>query len=298
MLTQTRSAFVAIVGRPNVGKSSLLNILVGEKVAIVSDKPQTTRTRITGVITKGETQYVFFDTPGMHKPKTKLSEHMVGTVRDTFTDVDLTLLMVDATRPLSHIEEDLIASLKAANMPVVLVINKIDLLADKSALMKLIAQYNELAAFDAVIPVSVIQGDGISLIWPEIDKFTVEGPHFFPQDMMTDQPERVVAAEMLREQMLRLLSQEIPHGIAVVIERMHEREDKPIVDIEAIIYCERASHKGIIIGKQGSMLKQIASSARNEMEHFFGVKVNLQCWVKIKEDWRNKEGLIRNFGLS
>ncbi len=298
MNMESRSAFIVIVGRPNTGKSSLLNKLVGEKIAIISDKPQTTRTRITGILTKDNIQYVFTDTPGMHKPKTKLSEHMVSAVRESYSGVDLALLVVDVTKKISASDTELANSLSQSGVPIVLLINKIDLLADKSKLMAIIDSYSQLADFAAVIPLSVIKSDGIDLVWDEINAHTIVGPHYFPDDALTDQPEKVVAAELLREQMLRLLNQEVPHGIAITIEKMREREDKPIMDIDAVIYCERSSHKGIVIGKNGAMLKLIASNARNEMEMFFNVKINLQCWVKVKEDWRNKEGMIKNFGLS
>lgn len=293
-----RNAFVTIVGRPNVGKSSLLNKLVGEKIAAVSNKPQTTRTKITGVLTKEETQFVFIDTPGMHTAKNKLSEHMVKAVNSSVSDVDIILLVVDCTKNINETEKKLIENFKVAKSPVILVINKIDLLSEKSQLLSIIDNYSKLCEFKSIIPVSVIFDDGIDIIMDELEKNSIEGPHFFPDDMLTDQPEKVIASEIIREKLLDLLSEEIPHGIAVTIEKMREREDKDILDIEATIFCEKDSHKGIVIGKNGALLKKVGQLAREELETFFEIKINLQCWVKVKEGWRNREGIIKNFGLN
>jgi len=293
-----RNAFVTIVGRPNVGKSSLLNKLVGEKIAAVSNKPQTTRTKITGVLTKDETQFVFIDTPGMHTAKNKLSEHMVKAVNSSVSDVDIILLVVDCTKNINETEKKLIENFKVAKSPVILVINKIDLLSEKSQLLSIIDNYSKLCEFKSIIPVSVIFDDGIDIIMDELEKNSIEGPHFFPDDMLTDQPEKVIASEIIREKLLDLLSEEIPHGIAVTIEKMREREDKDILDIEATIFCEKDSHKGIVIGKNGALLKKVGQLAREELETFFEIKINLQCWVKVKEGWRNREGIIKNFGLN
>ncbi len=291
-------AFIAIVGKPNVGKSSLINAVMGEKIAIVSDKPQTTRTRITGVLTQGAYQYVFLDTPGHHKGRTKLSEHMAETVRDSIEDVDVVLLMADASaEKITKAELDLIERIKRGKIPVILLLNKIDRLADKGALIQKIGQFMELYDFAAVVPISVLEQDGLEAVMEEIKPYAVEGVHYFPDDTLTDQPEKVIAAEMIREQLLRNLEQEIPHGTAVVIETMKERPDGSMIDIQAEIYCEKASHKGIIIGKNGAMLKKIATEARKEIENFLRVKVNLQCWVKVRDDWRNNERFIKNFGL-
>ncbi len=295
---KSKSAFVAIVGKPNVGKSSLLNKLLGEKVAIVTAKPQTTRTRITGVLTQGETQFVFIDTPGFHKPKTKLSDTMDRIVTTSIKDVDVVMLLVEPAGKLTEAEETLIGNIKSEGVKSILVINKIDLIKEKEQLALRISQLMSLHDFDAVVPVSVLNNDGMDLILEELEKCAQEGPHFFPDDTLTDQPERVIAAEIIREKILLNLQQEIPHGTAVVIEKMRGREDKEIIDIEATIYCEKDSHKGMIIGKSGAVLKRIASSAREDIEKFLGEKVNLQCWVKVREDWRNKESAIRNFGLS
>lgn len=292
-----RSAFVAIVGKPNVGKSSLLNCLLGEKIAIVTNKPQTTRTRITGVLTKDETQFVFIDTPGFHKPKTKLSDSMNKAVRTSIKDVELVMLVVEPTGKLTPSELDLIESIKRQKMPSILIINKTDLVSDKALIAERIISLTKLHDFDAVVPISVHKQEGIDAIFSELDKYAVEGVHFFADDTLTDQPERVIVAEIIREKILLNLYEEIPHGTAVVIEKMREREDKNIIDIDAMIYCEKDSHKGMIIGKQGAVLKRIASSARTDIESFLDIKVNLQCWVKVKEDWRNKDSFIRNFGL-
>ena len=297
MTDNTRSGFVAIVGRPNVGKSTLLNALIGEKVAIVSDKPQTTRTRITGVLTRGAVQIVFVDTPGMHRPRTKLSEHMVGAIRQSVGDVDAAILVVEAEGAVQEAERELIQQCRSRRVPVILAINKIDTLERKDRLIERIVQFTALADFAAVVPISAKGADGLEALIDETEKLLPEGPHFFPDDTLTDQPERVLAAEMIREKLLQNLEDEVPHGIAVVIERMRERENAELLDIDAVIYCERESHKGIVIGKGGSMLKKVASAARADIEAFFDIKVNLQCWVKVKEDWRNREGLIHNFGL-
>lgn len=295
----TKNAFVTIIGRPNVGKSSLLNALIGERIAAVSAKPQTTRTKITGVLTKGETQYVFIDTPGMHRAKNKLSEHMVKTINDSVAELETALLVIDCTKGISEPERVLAAEFSKRSH-VILVVNKIDLLEDKSELMAKLSEYSKLYDFAEIIPVSVHEADGLDLVMQAINKFAVEGPHYFPDDMLTDQPEKVIMAEMIREKALNNLNDEIPHGIAVTIESLNERTDssgEDILDISATIYCERESHKGIVIGKGGAMLKKIGADARSDLEAFFAIKVNLQCWVKVKEGWRNREALIKNFGL-
>ena len=293
----TKTAFIAIVGKPNVGKSSILNRLLGQKIAIVSDKPQTTRTKIMGVLTKGETQLVFTDTPGFHKPRTKLGEKMIKAVGDSISGVDACLFVVEPYGELKESETELIEKLKNGKMPVVLAINKIDTVENKTELMGRIAELTKLFDFTAVVPVSAAKNDGIEELCGELCKLAFPSEHFFPDDTLTDQPERVLASEIIREKMLRLLDKEIPHGVAVSIEKMRERTDKDLMDVEAVIYCEKESHKGIIIGKKGSCLKRISTYARQDMEKFFGCKINLQCWVKVKEDWRNREGLIHNFGL-
>lgn len=297
----SKTVFVSIVGRPNAGKSSLLNAMVGEKVAIVSDKPQTTRTKITSILTKDGTQYVFIDTPGIHKAKTKLGEHMMKAVKDSVSEIDVIVFVADATKKFGENEAEFLESFKKSKIPVILVLNKIDLIEEKENLLKIIDEASRLYEFEAIIPVSVLENDGIELVLNEISKLAVESPHFFPDDMLTDQPERVIAAEIVREKFLHLLSEEIPHGIAVTVEEMKERKDKngnDILDISANIFCEKDSHKGIIIGKNGDMLKKAGSLSRQDMEDFFGIKVNLQLWVKVKPDWRNKEGMIKNFGLA
>ncbi len=295
----TKSVFVSIVGRTNAGKSSLLNKIIGEKIASVSSKPQTTRTRITGIKTANETQMVFMDTPGLHKPKNKLSSHMLSAAKSSVADMDAVLFVVDCTNKfISDEETELLDSLMKSKSPVILIINKIDLLEDKSELISLITELSSKYTFETIIPISVIENDGVAIVEEEVRKLAKEAPHYFPDEKFTDQPERVLAAEMIREKLLRSLDKEVPHGIAVGIERMDERDDKDILDIDAVIYCERMSHKGIVIGKGGAMLKKIATQARNDLERFFRIKVNLQCWVKVKEDWRNKEGLIKNFGLA
>ena len=295
---ETKSAFVAIVGRPNVGKSSLLNALIGEKVAAVSAKPQTTRTRITGILTKGLTQFVFIDTPGLHKPKTKLADFMVKQVGDSVADVDIAILVVEPKGEITQPERDLIERFKALRLPAILCINKIDTLENKEEMLAKIAMLSKEYNFDEVIPISALKKDGINILTDELEKYAEEGPHYFADDSITDQPERAIVAELIRERMLVDLEDEVPHGIAVSIESMKEREGKDMVDIDAIIYCERDSHKGIIIGKKGAMLKKIGSESRMSIERFLGCKANLQLWVKVKEDWRNRDGLLRNFGFT
>mgnify|MGYP002557971182 FL=1 len=293
-----KSAFVTIAGRTNAGKSSLLNALVGEKIASVSNKPQTTRTRITGIKTIGDTQLVFMDTPGLHKPKNKLSEHMLNTVTESVVDIDLLLFMMDCTRQMTPQEEAMLLDCKRRKRPVIVILNKIDLLEDKTRLAGMMVGIQNKFDPASIIPISVTEQDGVDLVEQEVLSHAKESPHFFPDEMFTDQPEKVIAAEMVREQLLRMLDDEVPHGIAVMTESMTEREDQDILDISVVIYCERESHKGIVIGKNGAMLKRVASAARTSLEDFFRIKVNLQCWVKVKEDWRNREGLIRSFGLT
>lgn len=293
----TKTAFIAIVGRPNVGKSSILNRMLGQKIAIVSDKPQTTRTRIMGVLTKDETQLVFTDTPGFHRPKTKLGEKMIKAVGDSISGVDACLFVVECTEDIKESEKELIEKFKKQKMPVVLAINKIDTVDDKSEIMAKILSMTKEFDFEAIVPVSAAKNDGIDALEQELKKLAFPSEHFFPEDTLTDQPERVLASEIIREKMLRLLDKEIPHGVAVSIEKMRERSDTDLMDVEATIYCEKESHKGIIIGKKGATLKRISTYARQDMEKFFGCRINLQCWVKVKEDWRNREGLIHNFGL-
>lgn len=294
----SRTAFVTIAGRTNAGKSSLLNAIVGEKIASVSNKPQTTRTRITGIRNIDDVQLVFFDTPGLHKPVNKLSEHMLNTVKESVSDIDAVVFMMDCTKKINEQEEALLRSTNKAKIPVILVINKIDLLRSCDELAPIIAEMTKKADFQAIIPISVTENNGVDIVIDEIIKLSEESVHYFPDDMITDQPEKVLAAEMIREKLLMLLKDEVPHGIAVGVETMRERDDKDILDISAVIYCERESHKGIVIGKGGAMLKKASTAARIELEEFFRIKVNLQCWVKVKEDWRNREGLIRTFGLS
>lgn len=296
-MRESKTAFIAIVGRPNVGKSSILNKLLGQKIAIVSDKPQTTRTRIMGVLTIDETQLVFTDTPGFHRPKTKLGEKMVKAVSDSISGVDLCLFVTESEGELRETELELIEKFKQQKMPVVLAINKIDTLSDKTLLMKRIMDMTQLYDFEAIVPVSAVKNDGLDALTQELIKLAQPSEHFFPEDTLTDQPERVIVSEIVREKMLRLLDKEIPHGVAVAVEKMRERSDKDLIDIETTIYCERESHKGIIIGKKGATLKRISTYARQDMEKFFGCQINLQCWVKVKDDWRNREGLIHNFGL-
>lgn len=293
----TKTAFIAIVGCPNVGKSSILNKLLGTKIAIVSSKPQTTRTKIMGVLTEGETQLVFTDTPGYHKPHNKLGEKINQAVGDSIGGVDACLFVVESKGDIKKGEYELIEKFKKLKVPVILAINKIDMIKDKEELLERIVELNKLFDFEAIVPVCASTGEHIDELVDEMKKLAFDSPHFFPDDTLTDQPERVLAAEIIREKILRLMDKEVPHGVAVSIEKMRERDNQDILDIEAIIYCERESHKGMVIGKKGAMLKKISTYARQDLENFFGIKVNLQTWVKVKEDWRNREGLIHNFGL-
>lgn len=290
-----KTGFIAIIGRPNVGKSTLLNSLVGEKLAIVSKKPQTTRNKITGILTKGETQYVFMDTPGMHTPKTKLGDRMVWETNSVFSGVDAAILMVEPIASCGDIERGLIEKIKANGLPSILVINKIDR-TNPEIIGDTIKAYSELYDFDAVVPLSAIKGRGTDALLSEVDRFMSEGEWFFPEDAITDQPERVIAAEVIREKLLRTLDDEVPHGTAVVIEEFKEGER--LLKIRAEIFCERTSHKSIIIGKNGATLKLIGSRAREDLEKFFGIKVFLDLWVKVKENWRNSDVLLNNFGFN
>lgn len=295
----TKNAFIAITGRANAGKSSLTNLLVGEKISIVSEKPQTTRNRINGVLTKGDTQYVFMDTPGMHKPKTKLSEHMVKSIRQSVDDVDCAILMADVTKKISSIEQDLIRSFASHGTAVVLLLNKVDLLKDKSEILKIIQQYSELYDFEEIIPISVKNRINTDQIMPVLERFAVEEEHFFPDDIATDRTERFMCSEIVREKILRVMQEEIPHGVAVDVEKFKSRMkgDAEIIDISVVIICEKESHKGMIIGKGGERLKQIGTMARGDMEDLLQAKVNLQCFVKVKEDWRNRERVISDLGM-
>ena len=292
----TKTAMITIAGRPNVGKSTLTNFLVGEKIAIVSNKPQTTRNRICGIVTKDDTQYIFVDTPGFHKPRTKLGDYMVNVTKSSISDVDLTILLVEPIASVGPQEQALIEQLKAQKCPTVLAINKIDSVA-KEELLSVIECYAQACTFDAIIPISAKTGDGVDVLLAECAKYAVESPFLFPDDITTDQPERQVMAEIIREKLLWCLEREIPHGTAVEITKFSER-DSGIIDIDATIYCEKASHKGIIIGKQGAMLKKISSMARADCEKFMGTKVYLTTWVKVKENWRDSDFLVRNFGYS
>ena len=292
----SKTAMITICGRPNVGKSTLTNALAGEKIAIVSNKPQTTRNRITAVCQRGETQFVFLDTPGFHKPRTRLGDYMVNVVRQSVADVDAVVLVVEPVASLGPQERELIASFKAAKCPAVLAINKLDTV-EPEKLLAVIALYSEAYAFNAIVPISARTGDGVEELLKELDKFAVESPALFPEGVTTDQPEKQVCAELIREKLLLNLEREVPHGTAVEITRFSERDDG-IIDLEATIYCEKASHKGIIIGKHGAMLKKIGEDARKDIEEFMGTKVFLQTWVKVKEKWRDSNSLLRNFGYT
>lgn len=292
----TKSAMITICGRPNVGKSTLTNALVGEKIAIVSNKPQTTRNRISAVVTRGNTQFVLMDTPGFHKPRTRLGDYMVNVVKESVADVDAVMLLVEPIANIGRQEEELIARLKETNVPAVLVINKIDTV-EKSELLDVMAMYSQAHGFDAIIPISAKNNEGLDELMAQLDKYAVEGPQLFPDDMISDQPEKQICAELVREKLLLCLDKEIPHGTAIEVTKFSERENG-IIDMDVTIFCEKASHKGIIIGKNGAMLRKIGEMARTDIEAFMGTKVFLQTWVKVKENWRDSMAQLRNFGYS
>ena len=293
-----KSGFVSIVGRPNVGKSTLMNNVVGEKIAIMSDKPQTTRNTIQAVYTDDESQVVFLDTPGIHKPKNKLGEIMVKAATDAFSNVDLILFVVDSSRKIGPGDRRIMEDLRGSKTPIVLVINKIDQIEDKDELFDIIKMYDDEKMFKEIVPISALKGKNVKTLINVIKEDLEEGTKYFPDYMVTDQPERVLIAELIREKVLHYVDDEVPHGVAVEIERMKARKDKEIIDISAVIYCERDSHKGIIIGKGGRKLKGIGKSARQDIELLLGSQINLQLWVKVKENWRNLQNYINNFGLN
>ncbi len=292
----SKTAMITICGRPNVGKSTLTNALVGEKIAIVSNKPQTTRNRISAVVNRGDTQFVIIDTPGFHKPRTRLGDYMVNVVKESVADVDAVMLLVEPIANIGRQEEELIARIKETGVPAILVINKIDTV-EKTELLEVMALYSAAHDFDAIIPMSSKNGEGIDELLAELEKYAQEGPQLFPDDMICDQPEKQICAELVREKLLLCLDKEIPHGTAVEVTRFSER-DNGIIDLDVTIYCEKASHKGIIIGKQGAMLKKIGELARADIEAFMGTKVFLQTWVKVKENWRDSTAQLRNFGFT
>ena len=291
-----KAAMITVCGRPNVGKSTLTNALVGEKIAIVSNKPQTTRSRIIGIVSRGDMQLVLIDTPGFHKPRTRLGDYMVNVVRESVADVDCVLLLVEPIASIGPQEEALISRIEEQDLPAILVINKIDTV-EKERLLEVMAVYSARHTFDAIIPISARTGEGLEDLQTEMEKYAAEGPHLFPDDMITDQPERVICAELIREKLLLCLEKEIPHGTAVEITKFSER-DNGLLDIEATIFCEKDSHKGIIIGKKGAMLRKVGELARKDMEEFLDARVNLQTWVKVKESWRDSLAQLRNFGYT
>ena len=296
-MNKTRTAMITVCGRPNVGKSSLTNALVGEKIAIVSDKPQTTRNRIYGVVNRGETQYVLLDTPGLHKPRSRLGDYMVKVVRESLSAVECALLLVEPIPHVGEPEKVLLRRIQEEQLPCILCINKIDTVEKKESLLEVIAAYNEVyGGFDAIIPISARTGDGLDDLLGQLEKYAKIGPHLFPEGMTTDQADSQVCAEIVREKLLRCLDKEIPHGTAVEVTRFSERTESGIIDLDVTIYCEKTSHKGIIIGKGGEMLKRISSAARRDIEKFMGTKVYLQTWVKVKEHWRDNPNFIRAQG--
>ncbi len=289
------SGFVSLIGRPNVGKSTLMNCLIGEKIAIMSPKPQTTRNKIQSILTKDDFQVVFIDTPGIHKPKHKLGNYMVKAAQTTFGEVDAILMLIEPAPKVLPADENIIEMLKGTKTPVILIINKVDTVG-KDRILEVTDMYRKLYDFKEIVPVSALNGENTERLLEVIKKYLPEGPQYFPEDMVTDQPERQIASEIIREKALRFLQDEIPHGIAVEIMGMKKRENRDLVDVEATIFCERDSHKGIIIGKQGAMLKKIGAAARSDIEALLGSPINLQLWVKVKKDWRDSDFLLKNFG--
>ena len=289
-----KTAMITIVGRPNVGKSTLTNALVGEKIAIVSPKPQTTRNRICGVMNKGDTQFIFLDTPGLHKARTRLGDYMVKVVRESVADVDGVCLLVEPVANIGAPEQALIDRIREEKLPAVLVINKIDTV-EKDALLSVMAVYSAAYDFDAIIPISAQEQDGLDVLLEQLSKYAAEGPQLFPDGMTTDQPERQIVAEIVREKLLRNLDKEVPHGTAIEVTKFSER-DSGVIDLHVTVYCEKASHKGIIIGKNGAMMKKISTHAREDIERFMGAKVYLETWVKVKENWRDNLNYVRSFG--
>ncbi len=295
MKNNFRSGFVSLIGRPNVGKSTLMNSLIGEKISIISNKPQTTRNKIQTILTTDTYQIIFIDTPGIHKPKSKLGDYMVKSAENSLNDIDLVLYLIEPYEKIKDSDKAILDRLENVKTPVFLIINKIDTV-EKEELLKVIDAYRREYDFKEIIPISALKGQNKSLLMDTIEKYLPDGPKYFPDDMITDQPERQIVAEIIREKALYLLQEEIPHGIAVEITSMKERDGKNIMDIEATVYCEKSSHKGIIIGKQGSMLKRIGSDARRDIQRFLGSHINLQIWVKVKKDWRDSDFLLKNFG--
>ena len=289
----TKSGYIAIVGRPNVGKSTLLNALLGEKIAIVSAKPQTTRNRIVGILTRGEAQFVFVDTPGMHRPQNSLGDFMMEAAKSSMVEADAVILMVDPGKEVTSVEQNVITYLKQSGVPAVLALNKTDLY-DAVKIAECIKAYAALHDFSAVVPICAKNGKLVDALLTECEKLLSESPFFFPEDMVTDQPERQMAAEIIREKLLRTLDKEIPHGVAVVIEEF--KDEDTLIRIRAEIFCEKASHKGIIVGKNGAELKRVGTYAREDLEKLFGTKVYLNLWVKVKENWRDSRAAVGNFG--
>ena len=294
---ESKSIFAALVGKPNVGKSSLMNIILGEKIAIVTSKPQTTRTSITGILTKGVTQFVFMDTPGVHAPKTKLGEYMVKTSKKTISDVDLVLMLFEPYGEFNDAELGIIENIKSSKLPRLRVINKKDTIKSKSDGERQVRRIKELGVFDDVLLISAIEDDGVDRLMDKIDSYAMESPHYFEDDAVTNMPEKVIVAEIVREKLLLYMRDEIPHGTNVEVEKFKDRPGKSIIDISVVIYCEKKSHKGMIIGKQGAMLKKIATRARTDIEEFLAAKVNMQCWVKVREDWRDSNYALNDFGF-
>ena len=295
MAKKFKSGFVTLIGRPNVGKSTLMNMLIGEKISIISSKPQTTRNKIQTILTTDNAQVVFIDTPGLHTAKSKLGEYMVKSAETTMNDVDLVLYLIEPFEKIKDSDKAILDRLKNVTTPVFLVINKIDTI-NKEELFKIISSYKEVYDFKEIIPISALKQQNKEDLLKHIEKYLPEGPNYFPEDMITDQPEKQIVSEIIREKALYLLQEEIPHGIAVEVTSMKKRKEKDIYDIDATIYCERDSHKGIIIGKQGSMLKKIGTNARKDIQRFLGTSINLQLWIKVKKGWRDNDFLLKNFG--